>query len=55
VDEGARPQSAHLRSAPRYRNGKLYELIASGDIRTIKVGSITLIPTASLEQFLGLE
>lgn len=27
---------------------KLYELIASGDIETIKVGSCTLIPMASL-------
>lgn len=27
---------------------KLYELIASGDIETVKVGSCTLIPMASL-------
>jgi excisionase family DNA binding protein len=27
---------------------KLYELIASGDIETIKIGSCTLIPMASL-------
>jgi excisionase family DNA binding protein len=27
---------------------KLYELIASGDIETVKIGSCTLIPMASL-------
>jgi excisionase family DNA binding protein len=27
---------------------KLYELIASGDIETVKIGSCTLIPIASL-------
>jgi len=31
---------------------KLYELIAAGEIRRIKVGSITLIPFAELQQFL---
>jgi excisionase family DNA binding protein len=31
---------------------KLYDLIAAGEIRIIKVGSITLIPLAGLEQFL---
>jgi excisionase family DNA binding protein len=34
---------------------KLYELTRAGEIRTIKVGSITLIPVASLTEFLGLE
>jgi excisionase family DNA binding protein len=34
---------------------KLYELIRGGEIRTIKVGAITLIPMTSLAQFLGLE
>jgi excisionase family DNA binding protein len=34
---------------------KFYELIASGDIPTIKVGSITLISVAALERFLGLD
>lgn len=27
---------------------KLYELIASGDVEVVKIGSCTLIPTASL-------
>ena len=31
---------------------KLYELIAAGEIRIIKVGWITLIPFACLQQFL---
>jgi len=31
---------------------KLYLLIAEGAIETIKVGSMTLIPVASLEAFL---
>lgn len=30
---------------------KLYELISAGEIETIKVGTITLIPTSSLERF----
>lgn len=33
---------------------KLYELMKEGQIRTIKVGSITLIPVSSLTGFLGL-
>ncbi|QNA82955.1 helix-turn-helix domain-containing protein [Sphingomonas sp. So64.6b] len=32
---------------------KLYELIASGDVETIKVGAITLIPVDSLREFLA--
>lgn len=32
---------------------KLYELIQSGDISTIKVGTMTLIPVASIEAFLA--
>ena len=31
---------------------KLYELIAAGEIEIVKVGSITLIPTDSLRQFI---
>lgn len=31
---------------------KLYELIAAGQIETIKVGAITLIPTESLCRFI---
>ena len=30
---------------------KLYELIAAGEIRTVKVGSITLIPICTLRAF----
>ena len=33
---------------------KMYQLMRSGDIATIKVGSITLIPMNSLEALLGL-
>lgn len=32
---------------------KLYELIASGDIETVKVGRCTLIPMASLRALVG--
>ena len=31
---------------------KLYELIAAGEIEIIKVGTITLVPIASLTRFL---
>jgi excisionase family DNA binding protein len=34
---------------------KLYELIKGGQITTVKVGAITLIPVAELRRFLGLE
>ena len=33
---------------------KLYELIAAGEIEIIKVGTITLIPTGSLQSFVQL-
>lgn len=32
---------------------KLYELIKAGDIMTVKVGTITLVPVAALEAFVG--
>ena len=32
---------------------KFYELIASGDIETVKIGRCTLIPTASLRRLIG--
>lgn len=32
---------------------KLYELIQAGEIDTVKVGSITLVPTESLVTFLS--
>ena len=34
---------------------KLYELIKEGQIRTIKVGAITLIPVCALADFLGID
>lgn len=34
---------------------KLYELIKDGRIRTIKVGTITLIPIRALAEFLGID
>ena len=43
------PEACRLTGIGR---SKLYELIAAGEIRIIKVGSITLIPLAGLEQFL---
>ncbi|WP_353228925.1 helix-turn-helix domain-containing protein [Novosphingobium sp.] len=33
---------------------KIYELIASGDIETVKVGRCTLIPMTSLRALVGL-
>jgi excisionase family DNA binding protein len=48
------PLAVRVREACRLTGigrSKLYELIAAGEIRTIKVGSITLIPWAGLEQF----
>jgi excisionase family DNA binding protein len=30
------------------RRSKLYELIASGDLKTVKIGRCTLVPVASL-------
>lgn len=34
---------------------KLYELIGAGNIRTVKVGTITLVPVESLRNFLKLD
>ena len=31
---------------------KLYELIAAGEIRTVKVGSMTLVPVSGLRAFI---
>jgi excisionase family DNA binding protein len=31
---------------------KLYELIAAGEIKIVKVGTITLVPVSSLTEFL---
>ncbi len=46
------PEACRLTGIGR---SKLYELIRDGEIRTIKVGTITLIPVASLTEFLGLQ
>jgi len=49
------PLAVRVRDACRLTGigrSKLYELIAAGEIRTIKVGSITLVPFAALQQFL---
>jgi excisionase family DNA binding protein len=45
------PEACRLTGIGR---SKLYELIRAGEIRTIKVGTITLIPVVSLTDFLGL-
>lgn len=50
-----RPLAVRIREACRLTGigrSKFYELIQSGDIETIKVGTITLIPMPSLERFL---
>ena len=49
------PLAVRIREACRLTGigrSKFYELIQSGDIETIKVGTITLIPMRSLEGFL---
>jgi excisionase family DNA binding protein len=49
------PLAVRVREACRLTGigrSKLYELIAAGEIRIVKVGSITLIPLAYLQQFL---
>jgi excisionase family DNA binding protein len=49
------PITVRVREACRLSGigrSKLYELIAAGEIETIKVGTITLVPVASLTSFL---
>jgi excisionase family DNA binding protein len=49
------PITVRIREACRLTGigrSKLYELIAAGEIETIKVGTITLVPVASLMHFL---
>lgn len=49
------PLSVRIREACRLTGigrSKLYELIAAREIEIIKVGTITLIPMASLERFI---
>lgn len=43
------PEACRLTGIGR---SKFYELIAAGEIRTIKVGAITLVPVASITAFL---
>jgi excisionase family DNA binding protein len=51
------PLAVRVREACRLTGigrSKLYELIAAGEIEIVKVGTITLIPTAALQRFLDL-
>lgn len=50
------PLSVRIRDACRMTGigrSKLYELIGRGEIKTIKIGAITLVPVATLEDFLN--
>jgi len=56
LDPSPTPITVRIKDACRMTGigrSKLYLLIAEGAIETIKVGSMTLIPVASLEAFLG--
>lgn len=49
------PITVRIREACRLTGigrSKLYQLIAAGEIETIKVGTITLVPVNSLTRFL---
>ena len=53
---GAEPLAVRIADAVRMTGigrSKLYELIASGDLDTIKVGRCTLVPMDSLRALLG--
>ncbi|MES2290087.1 MAG: helix-turn-helix domain-containing protein [Pseudomonadota bacterium] len=53
--ERMRPITVRIHEACRITGigrSKIYELIQSGDIATIKVGTMTLIPVVSIEAFL---
>lgn len=55
LDPSPKPITVRIKDACRMTGigrSKLYLLIAEGAIETIKVGSMTLIPVASLETFL---
>lgn len=50
-----RPLTVRVREACRLTGigrSKLYELIAAGEIKIVKVGTITLVPVSSLTEFL---
>ena len=52
-----RPLAVRIREACRLTGigrSKLYELIAAGEIAIIKIGTITLIPMASLERLIEI-
>jgi excisionase family DNA binding protein len=54
--EPMRPITVRIPEACRITGigrSKIYELIQSGDLITIKIGTITLIPVASIEALLG--
>lgn len=54
--EFARRLTVRVREACRMTGigrSKLYELIQTGEIEVIKVGTMTLVPVASLEAFLA--
>ncbi len=55
IDSALKPITVRVRDACRMTGigrSKLYLLIEEGEIEIIKVGSMTLIPVASLEAFL---
>ena len=55
IDTSPRPITVRIPEACRMTGigrSKLYELIKTGDIPTIKVGSMTLVPVKGLEGFL---
>ncbi len=56
ASERMRPITVRIPEACRIRGigrSKTYEFIQSGDITTFKIGTITLIPVASIEDFLA--
>jgi excisionase family DNA binding protein len=51
------PLAVRIREACRLTGigrSKLYELIGAGEIKIVKVGTITLIPVQSLQSFLEM-
>ena len=56
LDPAPQPITVRIPEACRITGigrSKLYELIKAGDIPTIKVGSMTLVPVKGLEGFLA--
>ena len=55
IDPVHEPLSVRIKDACKMTGigrSKLYELIASGDVETVKVGAMTLIPVSSLKGLL---